>query len=241
MEDRMTDTAPWHHQQPKELTMSWTPTGSGGGRPSSWPTPIDPSVAKAVLTDEQVDALATYRDRLDRIVERRREEHALRAWPEFTTDGPAAADARARDRDAARSAALAGDLPPAPEIDGCVYRRRQTLRVLDALEALAVDDLTRLRSLLVGDQARLIADAWTKLDGVNASKHRSPTALRGPIETLLWALDVHDTPTPNPNDETLARVDALPFARWQIGLDAILDDLGQHVAARLDALSETAA
>jgi hypothetical protein len=66
-------------------------------------------------------------------------------------------------------------------------------------------------------------------------------SLRGPIETCLWALDLHDTPSLNPRHPTLAALDALPFVRWEPGLEDILDELGQQVAARLVELSEAAA
>lgn len=68
------------------------------------------------------------------------------------------------------------------------------------------------------------------------AKSRTPEKLRPAITLVVWALHVDDRPNVADNSSVLQALDARPFNGWRERADELLDDLGQHVGAKLHEL-----
>ena len=112
---------------------------------------------------------------------------------ELRPAGPARAAALAEDVARATEAALAGDgtapLSLLPAVEDQWQRAR---RYSEALNGLAVGELARLHDVLVGDQERIVRDAYEPVAEDDGAK---PDRSKAALLRLAWALGLHVGPS----------------------------------------------
>jgi hypothetical protein len=200
----------------------------GYGQP---PTPPPAELAAGLLDRDQAAALDSYRAVVDRLDESRaKEAELLAAINVALADDLAAADA----------AWASGEATSPPSV------RWTREAALDAQQRHSAAGLAEAEALLGNvhavlatpdAQRRLVETAWS---AVVDNRKPSAATSRRPLEALLWALNLDRGLAPSDRSEVLARFDALPALRWQLGWEHLLDDLGPVVADKITALTADA-
>jgi hypothetical protein len=210
--------------------MTWTPSGGGLGdlRPTNFPTPIDPSTVKHLLTAEQAKALQVYLAQLVHVEQARAAEAAYRYRELNGADGHEVAAARQADQDDALDAAQAGaGTAPPSQLGAAMAMHDRQLRYLQAVDHLARTALAELHDAVVPDKHRMVLVAY---QAVADHKHTDPAKTRALAAAVAWAMHLEAGPE-EPHDPVLAALDQLPDPdAARIATDSALDQLGAAVA-----------